>query len=204
MRRRLRRAARVSVPIVQGIHFRARGTTSPAIQKLPGGFCTRSLPLATARGFSLLEVVLALAILTATVAILGELIRSGLHNAQLARDLSKAELIAESVLYRIESGLLPHQANRTPVDLEPGWYYSVENASSGTQAQGLLQLRVTVELTPDKQKRPTKFSVVRWLRDPSLVLAQQAQQLSVLPTSGTSSTGTSSSTSSSTMGSGVF
>jgi prepilin-type N-terminal cleavage/methylation domain-containing protein len=202
MKRSPKRAARVSVPVVQGIHVRARGAASPATQKLPGG---SRLPLAR-RGFSLLEVVLALAILTATVAILGELIRSGLRNAQLARDLSKAELIAESVLYQIEAGALPHQAvERTPVDLEPGWYYSVENSSSGTQApSGLLQLRVTVELTPDKKKRPTKFSVVRWLRDPALVLAQQAQQLSVLPTSSTSSGGTSSSTSSSTMGSGVF
>jgi prepilin-type N-terminal cleavage/methylation domain-containing protein len=201
MKRPFRRAARVSVPVVQQFYVRARRATSRATQKLPGG---SRLPLAR-RGFSLLEVVLALAILTATVAILGELVRSGLRNAQLARDLSKAELIAESVLYQIESGSLPHQAaERTPVDLEPGWYYSVENASSGTPAQsGLLQLRVTVELTPDKQKRPTKFSVVRWLRDPALVLAQQAQQLSVLPTSGTSSTGTSG-TSSSTMGSGVF
>ena len=197
-----RRTARVSVPVMHRIRVRARGASSRTIQKLPGG---SRLPLAT-RGFSLLEVVLALAILTATVAILGELVRSGLRNAQLARDLSKAELIAESVVYQIEAGSLPHQAvERTPVDLEPGWYYSVENASSGMQAQsGLLQLRVTVELTPDKQKRPTKFSVVRWLRDPALVLAQQAKQLSVLPTTGTSSTGSSSSTSSSTMGSGVF
>ncbi|HWB10498.1 MAG TPA: prepilin-type N-terminal cleavage/methylation domain-containing protein [Pirellulales bacterium] len=154
------------------------------------------------RGFSLLEVVLALAILTAAVAILGELIRAGLRNAQLARDLSKAELLCESTIYQIESGLLPPQpAQRSPVDQEPGWYYSVENESTGTPTQsGLLRLRVTIELNPDKQKRPTKFSVVRWMRDPSLVLAQQAQQMSVLPT--TSST--TSSSSSGTMGTGVF
>jgi prepilin-type N-terminal cleavage/methylation domain-containing protein len=156
-----------------------------------------------ARGFSLLEVVLALAILTAAVAILGELIRSGLRNAQLARDLSKAELLCESTIYQIESGFLPPQpAQRAQVDQEPGWYYSVENESTGAATQsGLLRLRVTVELNLDQQKRPTKFSVVRWMRDPSLVLAQQAQQMSVLPTSNST---TSSSSSSNTMGTGVF
>lgn len=160
-------------------------------------------PVRSRSGFSLLEVVLALAILTAAVAILGELIRSGLRNAQLARDLSKAELLCESTIYQIESGFLPPQpAQRAQIDQEPGWFYSIENESTGSPTQsGLLRLRVTVELNPDQQKRPTKFSVVRWMRDPSLVLAQQAQQMSVLPT--TSST-TSSSSSSSTMGSGVF
>jgi hypothetical protein len=149
-------------------------------------------------------VVLALAILTAAVAILGELIRTGLRNAQLARDLSKAELLCESTIYQIESGFLPPQpAQQAPFDEEPGWYYSIQNESGGTQTpSGLLQLRVTVELNPDKQQRPTKFSMVRWMRDPSLVLAQQAQQLSVLPS--TSSSSTTSSGSSSTMGTGVF
>ena len=194
-----RRAARVSVPVVKPMN---RGATLPARQKPPGGLRFR---LAARSGFSLLEVVLALAILATVVVVLGELVRTGLRNAQLARDLSKAELICESTIYQIESGALPPQAvERTAVDLEPGWYYSVENESTGTPTQsGLLRLRVTVELTPDKQRRPTKFSVVRWLRDPSLVLAQQAQQQSVLPTTGSSST-TSSSSSSGTMGTGVF
>ena len=150
------------------------------------------------KGFSLLEVVLALAILTAAIAVLGELVRSGLRNAQLARDLSQAEIICESTIYQIEAGLLPPQTVQgTAVEGSPGWFYSIETENTGGASQaGLLRLRVTVEQSRDQQSRPTKFSVVRWLRDPSLVLAQQAAQQSVLPSTSTSN--------STTMGSGVY
>jgi prepilin-type N-terminal cleavage/methylation domain-containing protein len=152
-------------------------------------------------GFSLLEVVLALAILTASIAVLGELVRGGLRNAQLARDLSQAEIICESTIYQVEAGLLPPQAQGAPVEGAPGWFYSIQPESTGAGNQsGMYRLRVTVEQNPDQRTRPTRFSVVRWLRDPSLILAQQAVQQSVLPT--TNSTG--GTTSSSTSGTGVF
>jgi general secretion pathway protein I len=156
--------------------------------------------------FSLLEVVVALAILTVTVAVLGELIRTGLRNAQVARDLSQAELICESTIAQIEAGLLPPQpVQGAAVAEEPGWLYSIEPTTGATGGQaGLLQLQITAQQDPARFARPTRFSVVRWLRDPSLVLAQQAIQQSTLPTSsGTSSMG-GSSTSSATSGSGVF
>jgi general secretion pathway protein I len=148
--------------------------------------------------FSLLEVVLALAILTVTVAVLGELIRAGLRNAQVARDLSQAELICESTIYQLESGLLPAQpvAGAAAANA-PGWFYSIQAESSGMAGQaGLFQFRITAEQDPDRFARPVRFSVVRWMRDPSLVLAQQAIQQTTLPTV--------SSGSSSTSGTGVF
>ncbi|MGH7135479.1 MAG: type II secretion system protein [Pirellulales bacterium] len=150
------------------------------------------------RGFSLLEVVLALAILTVTVAVLGELIRAGLRNAQVARDLSQAELICESTIYQLEAGLLPPQpvAGAAVTDV-PGWLYSIEPENTGSPAQsGLFKFRITAEQDPGRFARPTRYSVVRWLRDPSLVLAQQAMQQSYLPTGNSSA--------SSTSGSGVF
>lgn len=156
---------------------------------------------AQCRGFSLLEVVLALAILTVTVAVLGELIRSGLRNAQMARDLSQAELICESTIYQLEAGLLPPQPVATAAVPEtPGWLYSIQPESTGTAGQaGLFQFRITAEQDPDRFARPVRFSVVRWLRDPSLVVAQQAMQQTVLPT-----TNPANSAASGTMGTGVY
>lgn len=147
------------------------------------GFSERVSPC----GFSLLEVVLALAILTASVAVVGELIRSGLRNAQVARDLSQAALIGESIVQQIESGQLPSQSSgASPVKDVPGWVYSIEPSNApasasagGGNSSGLLNLRVTVEQSRDEHARPVKFTLIRWLRDPSLVMAQQATEQSL-------------------------
>ena len=58
-------------------------------------------------GFSLLEVILALAILVAALAVLGELVRSGVRNAQMARDLSRAQVLCESKLGEVFAGAIP-------------------------------------------------------------------------------------------------
>jgi hypothetical protein len=82
-------------------------------------------------GFSLLEVVLSLAILTGAVVVLGELVRSGLRSAQLARDLSQAELHCETIAQEIAAGALPAQpVERSPIDYAPGWFYSIESVNS--------------------------------------------------------------------------
>lgn len=82
-------------------------------------------------GFSLLEVVLSLAILTGAVVVLGELVRSGLRSAQLARDLNQAEILCESKAQEIAAGVSPAQAvERSPIQDAPGWFYSIEMVSS--------------------------------------------------------------------------
>jgi general secretion pathway protein I len=131
-----------------------------------------------AAGYTLLEVILALAILTGALAVLGELVRNGARNAQVARDLSLAAVICESKLGEIAAGLLPTQGVRqAPIADYPGWVLSVENdtsatpgAASSTNGQnqaGLLKLRVTVEQSADAQRRPVRFTVTQWLLDPA-------------------------------------
>ena len=88
-------------------------------------------------GFSLLEVVLSLAILTGAVVVLGELIRSGLRSAQLARDLSQAELWCETIAQEIAAGALPAQnVEHAPIQDAPGWFYSIESVSSSLPTGG--------------------------------------------------------------------
>jgi general secretion pathway protein I len=130
------------------------------------------------KGYTLLEVILALAILTGALAVLGELVRNGTRNAQVARDLSLAAVICESKLGEIAAGLLPTQGVRqAPIAEYPGWVLSVENDTSatpgaapstgGANQAGLLKLRITVEQSADAQRRPVRFTVSQWLLDPA-------------------------------------
>ena len=59
------------------------------------------------RGLSLLEVILAIAILGGALATIGQLIRVGARNAAEARDLTMAQLYAESEMNGIAAGWYP-------------------------------------------------------------------------------------------------
>ena len=56
------------------------------------------------RGFSLMEVILSIAILASATVLLGELTRFGMRNAAIARDLTQAQLLCESKLNEIVAG----------------------------------------------------------------------------------------------------
>ncbi len=58
-------------------------------------------------GFSLLEVILAIAIFAGAIAVLGEVSRLALRNAATARDLAQAQLLGETKLAEIASGITP-------------------------------------------------------------------------------------------------
>ncbi|HUY32905.1 MAG TPA: prepilin-type N-terminal cleavage/methylation domain-containing protein [Pirellulales bacterium] len=133
-----------------------------------------AIPRRRRKGYTLLEVILALAILTGALAVLGELVRNGTRNAQMARDLSLAAVICEGKLGEISAGLLPTQGlKQTPIAEYPGWVLSVQSDSSASPATGsanqpgLLKLRVTVEQSADAQRRPVRLTVSEWFRDPA-------------------------------------
>jgi len=152
------------------------------------------------RGFSLLEVILALGILTGAMVVLGELARLALHNAAMARDLSRAQLLCESKLSEITAGITsPTSIQATPCESQfdvsgPQWLYGIEVFSVDDQ-QGLLGVRITVAQDLPPEQRPVTVSLTRWIPDPSADLSQTSS--SDTSTTGSSSTGTSSSTGSS-------
>ena len=128
------------------------------------------------RGFSLLEVVLSLAILVGAIAVLGELVRLGLDNAAAARDLTQAQLLCESKLAEISAGIFEPQsiqgASFSPeIDPEREWVYSVTLAS--LDLQGLISATVTVTENVPVGETPREFSLVRWLRDPGVELPSE-------------------------------
>lgn len=131
------------------------------------------------RGFSLLEVILAIAILTGALAVLGEMARQGIESTRIARDTSHALLLCETILAEITAGsAFPEQVYDAPVPEPIGvdlsetqgqrvpWLYSVELAS--VDVSGLVAVRVTVYQDLPPEKEPVECSLVRWIVDPGV------------------------------------
>ena len=135
-------------------------------------------------GFSLLEVVLALAILVGALAVLGELLGLGTRHAREAADVSMAQVLCESKLAEIVAGITPAtSAAAAPCENDPDWLYSI-TADSAAET-GLLAIKVTVtESRPTPH--PVEFTLARWLRDPAYVAEIQAAQQSASSSSSTS------------------
>jgi len=121
-------------------------------------------------GFSLLEVVLALAIFAGMLAALGEVSRIGMRNAEVARDLTKAQLLAESKMAEITCGYteptpVENQPLDTPEALIQGdipWVYWVRQEPCAEE-EGLIVVRVIVQQDLPPEKRPVTFVLDRWL-----------------------------------------
>lgn len=122
-------------------------------------------------GLTLLEVMLALAILGGAIAIIGELMRVGARNAEAARDLTTAQLHCETKINEIVAGLIPAQTI-TQVPIEDGiqsqgeWLYSI--LVQQVDQEGLISVTVTVEQSPDVVARPLAFALTRWMIDPMM------------------------------------
>jgi prepilin-type N-terminal cleavage/methylation domain-containing protein len=123
--------------------------------------------------FTLLEVILALSILAGSVAVLGELFRFGLRNADAARQLTRAEMLCESIADQVDIGALPATGvSNTPCDDDPRFLYSI-NVNQANQT-GLLTIEVLVQRDLPEAQHPQKFSLTRWIIDPGV----QQQQMS--------------------------
>jgi general secretion pathway protein I len=123
-------------------------------------------------GFTLLEVILALAILAGAIAVIGEVSSLGMRNARLAMETTHAQLLCESKLAEIVAGVESLEAQEnvplgTVGDLssEADWLYSVEINS--TELTGLVEVRVTVRKDLPAEQRPASFTLVRWMLDPA-------------------------------------
>jgi general secretion pathway protein I len=125
--------------------------------------------------FSLLEVILALAILTGAMAVLGELARLGMRNAAWTRDITQAQLLCESKMAEITSGIVVPEptaiASFVQEDLvDPysavTWVYSIDLEE--VQEPGVVAVRVTVTQDLPPAMHPAAFSLVRWIVAPDV------------------------------------
>jgi general secretion pathway protein I len=145
-------------------------------------------------GFSLLEVVLALAILAGALAALGEVMRLGDENAMAAADETQAEMLAESVMSEILVGARPLSAvsqATLPLADDPPWTVSVEIQPTDYQEMVAVHIRVAQQL-PEVQK-PAYCDLVRWVPNPDFVPAttDDSSEPSSSGSSGTSGSGSS-------------
>ncbi|MEX0866754.1 MAG: prepilin-type N-terminal cleavage/methylation domain-containing protein [Pirellulales bacterium] len=125
------------------------------------------------RGLTLLEIVLALAILAGALVILGELVRIGAKSASIARGVTQAQLLCQSKLAELTSGMVEPQVAAAAIFPEdPNWLYSVN--LERIDEQGLLAVQVTVRENVPAGRRGQSFSLVRWMPDPGMELPEDA------------------------------
>ncbi len=128
---------------------------------------------AASAGLSLLEVILAIAILGGSIAVIGELVRLGARQAEEARELTIAQLLCESKLEEIAAGVIaPEAVGDVPFDLDPRWSYSIEIGSLDNP--DLLQVTVMAQQVDGSREIPLYYSLTRWILDPNLELELSA------------------------------
>jgi type II secretion system protein I len=129
-------------------------------------------------GFTLLEIILALAILAGALAALGEVMRLADMNASFARDEMEAQILASSVMDELLSGARPLQAaSRQGFDFEtdPPWVFTV--VIEPTVHASILRVGVRVELRDaEPNKEPAHYELYRWMLHPDYVAQLQAEE----------------------------
>ncbi len=113
--------------------------------------------------FTLLEVILALAILAGAIAVLGEVMSIAGRSAADAQAEAQAHLLAGSVMDEILTGMIDFNSQtRQPLETDSAipWVYSV--TLGDTTLDGLMSVEVLVEQDVEKQFRPVKYRLLRW------------------------------------------
>ena len=118
-----------------------------------------------ATAFTLLEVILALAILAGSVAVLGEVMGIAGRHSSAAHATTRAQILASSIMNEMVVGLTdPTEQTRQSLEVDDRapWVYSVTLGT--TNLSGLTVVEVLVEQDLEPQFAPIKFRLVRWLR----------------------------------------
>jgi prepilin-type N-terminal cleavage/methylation domain-containing protein len=148
-------------------------------------------------GFTLLEIILALAILAGSLAALGEVMRLADQTASLTEGESQAQILAASVMDELLSGARQLETvSQSPLgqDDDPPWVYSIE--TDKTNLDQLVCVRVSVEQKVDPRLQPARFDITRYMPNPDYTPPDTNSQSN----SSTSTSSSSSSSSSSTTG----
>ena len=135
-----------------------------------------------ANGFTLLEVILALAILGVAMATLGHAVHMSHQQAERATMESDATLVAETVLAELLSGIRPLASverelfGQASQDTQNGtamtqaawsqWYVSV-NVQSGP-LDGMVTVKIVVEPSDQFDSGLAPVEIVRWAPDPDV------------------------------------
>lgn len=117
-------------------------------------------------GFSLLEVLLATAILMGSAVVLFQLAALGRGHIESAEELTTAQRIAESRLNEMLAGVTPIEAVEAQPAEEDSDYTLNVQVDPVEQVPGLTALRVTVRRQAAGGRRAKSYTLVRWVHVP--------------------------------------
>lgn len=116
-------------------------------------------------GLSLLEVMLSIAILGISMAIIGNLFYLGSRSAMQARLRSDANILCDTKMAELAAGILPpNSVGNQTIEENPLWSYALDIQSS--EQPGLLVATVTVQQSDSAAAVPVSMSIVRFIPDP--------------------------------------
>ena len=117
------------------------------------------------RGLSLLEVVLAIAIMGVAMMIISNLVSLGSNFASLTKWRSEAQILCNTKMAEISSGVLPLETVSTAnIPENPEWTYSIQVQAS--DLTGLLLVQVAVVPANMQIEKFEPFLLTRLLPDP--------------------------------------
>ena len=97
-----------------------------------------------------------------------------MQNASATRDLARAQMLCESKMAEVVSGITPptpvkdalfDSTTEPAVADDPRWRYDID--SEQTDEEGLISVRVKVTKDLPEAQHPINFSLVRWMPDPN-------------------------------------
>ncbi len=148
--------------------------------RMPSSHCNIDSRCRFRRGFSLLEILLALAILGGSLAILSRIVETGTSAAIEARSLAEARLVCQAKLTEIlldaANGQTPQSVFSVPIDsfdesFTSSLNYSVEVLPP--PIENIVAIRVTVVVqSPSAQSTLASYALTRWIVDPMYDLQQ--------------------------------
>ena len=120
-------------------------------------------------GMTLLEILVALAIFLAAVAVIGQLVGTGSQAATGAQLKSEAARRCETVMAEAVAGVIPLQSTGdTSFEDDQQWTWSL-TVTDAAHAD-MLQVETIVTRKNRQGEAQVSFNLVRWIRDPELWL----------------------------------
>lgn len=117
-------------------------------------------------GLSLLEVMLAIAILGVAMVMLTQLIRIGVRSGENAQKISYAQILCDTKMAELSSAVIPlESSSNTDIEEAPGWVYSVDVQDA--EQIGLLKVRVVVTQAGFPEGVGRSCTLTRLMPDPN-------------------------------------
>ncbi len=137
-------------------------------------------------GLTLIEVILALAIMLLSLVAISQLVGIGSDRASEAQYQTRGTRLAQAKMAEVEAGAVPVSTGGSgSFEEDPGWSWTVE-----TEPQGAPNLYVvTVKATRDFNGKPFEVSLTQWVFDP-LASGTPAQAQKPTADDGTTTGGT--------------